>query len=122
MFPKNGFKKYLGKCLTKKVKDMHTENYKMLRKEFKDLEKWKDMFTDCMTQDGNIPQTDQQGKYNLIIPAAFSQIRRADIKKFTCKVTLNTQDNLDKNTTDWKLLTYCTGFTTYQKATILKTM
>ena len=35
--------KYLGINLTKKVKDLYTENYKTLLEQIKDLNKWKDI-------------------------------------------------------------------------------
>lgn len=35
--------KYLGKHLTKEVKDLYAENYKTLMKEIKDVKKWKDI-------------------------------------------------------------------------------
>ena len=35
--------KYLGKNLTKEVKDLYTENYETLPKEIKDRNKWKDL-------------------------------------------------------------------------------
>ena len=35
--------KYLGINLTKKMKDLHIENYQMLLKEIKNTNKWKDI-------------------------------------------------------------------------------
>lgn len=35
--------KYLGRNLIKEMKDLNTENYKILLKEMKDLNKWKDI-------------------------------------------------------------------------------
>ena len=34
--------KYLGKTLTKEVKDLYDKNFKSLKKEIKDLRRWKD--------------------------------------------------------------------------------
>ena len=42
--------KYLGINLTKKMKDLHIENYQMLLKEIKKTNKWRhSVFTDWMT-------------------------------------------------------------------------
>jgi hypothetical protein len=35
--------KYLGVTLTKEVKDLYDENFKSLKKEIKDLKRWKDL-------------------------------------------------------------------------------
>ena len=35
--------KYLGVTLTKKVKDLYDKNFKSLKKEIKDLRRWKDL-------------------------------------------------------------------------------
>ena len=40
--------KYLGVTLTKEVKDLYDKNFKSLKKEIKDLRRWKDLPCSCI--------------------------------------------------------------------------
>ena len=103
--------KYLEINLPKEMKELYTENYKMLIKEIKDdINRWRDI-TCSWAGRINIVKTDYTTKCNLQIQCDPYQItndifHRTRTKNFTIcmetQKTLNSQSSLEKEEWSWR--------------------